>query len=559
MNSVKNLFVCVMLMGVSYGAYQVISAPDPTLEDDQAVDVLDIQIGPRSGEENPLDPMPPQSLTANDSQPFTSPPQSVPPLPKEFSASANPTPPPIEPPPLKVPELTMPELEISQPSPTPNRVSEESSSQFVAQARPAPTPPAPSTSLNSGFVPKLTPPPLASKDPIAFQPLKPPTELPAANNGFDPTPETRLEPVTPKPRDQFTTNQPEPVIRDQASLEISNPYADFPEKVTEVAEQTVDNIKQQVSDNLVEPNRYATEMLDPQALGGRAKELIENGSEQIANTFSNTVTAATEKASEFIPSTPYPEISADSLIAQPAVEPPSEPYDTVDWQGLSQMASNGDTRSALQQLSSHYDSSLPQNQRLRMLEWLDLLAGKVIYSTENLIETRPHVVQQGETLETLANRWDVPAQLIYNINQSRINDPAMLVPGTELKVIPGPFNAVVNIERQELTLFLDGMYAGRFPIELGTDGNGIQHGIFDVQQKSPGREYVGQDGQKIAAAQANNPYGRYWIGLNENLAIHESNPTSGALDQRGSIRLSSRDAADVFGILSSGSKVTVRR
>ncbi|MGI9516583.1 MAG: L,D-transpeptidase family protein, partial [Pirellulaceae bacterium] len=190
---------------------------------------------------------------------------------------------------------------------------------------------------------------------------------------------------------------------------------------------------------------------------------------------------------------------------------------------------------------------------------LDLLAGKVIYSTEHHLQTRPYVVSGSDTLESLAAQWQVPAQLIYNVNSSKIGDPANLVPGTELKVIQGPFNAVVNIDRQELTLFLSGMYAGRFPVDLGEDGGGVEHGQFVVQQKQSGKEYTDPAGQTIAAGAGNNPYGRFWIELNENLGIHESNPQNGPGDRRGSIRLGSRDAQDVFGILSHGSQVTITR
>ena len=248
-----------------------------------------------------------------------------------------------------------------------------------------------------------------------------------------------------------------------------------------------------------------------------------------------------------------------SIPNRTTTEPPNLHPTTIDWQGISELANSGQPLQALQKLSLHYEQNLPQDQRLQLQDWLDALAGKVIYSTEHLLLGSPYIVQQNDTLDSIAAAWNVPAELIYNVNRSKIGDPSQLVPGTELKAIAGPFNAVVNLEAQELTLFLKGMYAGRFQIELGQDGPGIEHGSFLVEQKLPGKEYTGQDGQRIAAAAVNNPYGKFWIGLNDSLAIHESNPLPGQQDQRGSIRLSSRDAQDVFGILSSGSQVTIRR
>ncbi len=195
-----------------------------------------------------------------------------------------------------------------------------------------------------------------------------------------------------------------------------------------------------------------------------------------------------------------------------------------------------------------------------MLQWLDQLAGKVIYSTEHHLAPRPCIVADGDTLESLAVEWNVPAQLIYNINSNKIGDPALLVPGTELKVVTGPFDARISVERQEMTLFLGDLYAGRFPIELGQDHE-YELGSFMIEGKSDtGRQYQDRSGQLIAAGDASNPYGKFWLGFsNSDLCIHESPAADNASDRRGCIRLSSRDAADVYGILSDGSQISITR
>ena len=115
---------------------------------------------------------------------------------------------------------------------------------------------------------------------------------------------------------------------------------------------------------------------------------------------------------------------------------------------------------------------------------------------------------------------------------------------------------------QGFCLYGDSEIAGvvhREPVPGVDDGGGIEHGQFVVQQKQPGKEYVDPSGQTIAAGATHNPYGAVWIELAGNLGIHEANPQGGNLDRRGSIRLGSRDAQDVFGILSQGSQVTITR
>ena len=60
MSSVKNAIVVVLLLGVSYGAFQVINAPDPTISDE--VEALDIQIGPRIDDAGLADSPPPVQM-----------------------------------------------------------------------------------------------------------------------------------------------------------------------------------------------------------------------------------------------------------------------------------------------------------------------------------------------------------------------------------------------------------------------------------------------------------------------------------------------------------------
>jgi lipoprotein-anchoring transpeptidase ErfK/SrfK len=146
--------------------------------------------------------------------------------------------------------------------------------------------------------------------------------------------------------------------------------------------------------------------------------------------------------------------------------------------------------------------------------------------------------------------------LLANING--VNDPRILVPGTELKVVPGPMRAEVNVTAGELTLFLGELYAGRFPISIGSEPP--QPKEYTVQNKSPDRTYIGPDGRTIAANDPTNPYGQYWIDLGPEACIHGS-PQSAAPGTQtlGCISLSPQDARDVYAMLVPGSKVVVKR
>jgi lipoprotein-anchoring transpeptidase ErfK/SrfK len=209
---------------------------------------------------------------------------------------------------------------------------------------------------------------------------------------------------------------------------------------------------------------------------------------------------------------------------------------------------------ALFTLSLQYgDSELTDADQSKLLNQLDLLAGRVIYSKEHLIEG-PYQVQRGETLMKVAERYQVPWQLLANING--VDNPDLVLPGTELKVVSGPFRAEVDLAGQELTLFVGRLYAGRFPISLGQDPT-PKPGEYRVADKQPGRTYYAGDGRTIGAGDPTNPYGGIWIDLGGDVCIHGSPPAGRG--ELGCISLSPIDANDVYGILSKGSSVVVRR
>ena len=217
----------------------------------------------------------------------------------------------------------------------------------------------------------------------------------------------------------------------------------------------------------------------------------------------------------------------------------------------------------LLQLSKVYGNvALSGEESQELADLLGQLAGTVIYSRRHTLEP-PHVVQPGESLRQLAHRYNVPWQLLAKING--IRDPDQLPAGRQIKVLRGPFDAVVHLDRYELVLMLGDYYAGRFPIGIGRDQPRLE-GSYVVKEKATRRPYYGPDGI-IDAADPNNPLGKLWIGLTEQIGIHGTNDPKNLrrADNRGTICLGERDVEDVFDILSAenefstGSRVTIRR
>ncbi len=140
----------------------------------------------------------------------------------------------------------------------------------------------------------------------------------------------------------------------------------------------------------------------------------------------------------------------------------------------------------------------------QLTELLGQLAGEVIYSRKHYLYD-PYPVQPGDTLQQIAQQCRVPWQLLAKING--IREPDRLTPGTKLKLVHGPFDALILLDRYELVLQVEGLYAGRFPIGIGRD-QPQRDGDFRVREKT------------VQPTDANNPLGKFWIGLDQRLGIH---------------------------------------
>jgi hypothetical protein len=211
------------------------------------------------------------------------------------------------------------------------------------------------------------------------------------------------------------------------------------------------------------------------------------------------------------------------------------------------------------ELTTYYCNTrlAPQESRV-LMELLDQLAGTVIYSRDHLLEPA-YRVQPGDTLDRIATAYNVSPELLLKINGLRTKE---LLPGQELKVVRGPFEALVDLGRYEMMLLVGGRYAGRFRVGVGRDRANLE-GVFLVREKRLRPVYYGPD-RVMAADDPANPLGGRLLNLGtitEPWGIHGTDNARnvGANDGRGAICLAQREIDDVFDILSVGSRVTVRR
>ena len=215
----------------------------------------------------------------------------------------------------------------------------------------------------------------------------------------------------------------------------------------------------------------------------------------------------------------------------------------------------GELSQALLLLSDWYgDPSLSATEATEVEGLLSQLAGSVIYSTEHRLEP-PYMVQAGEKLEGIAQKHNIPWQLLAKING--ISNPDQLQPGQQLKVIRGPFSARIDLSERKMVLMLDRRYAGQFSLDVDP-ASSIEEGYWAVNQKllTPGNvgmlnsAATASEDRSILLTSTNG-------GANQVTILRGPGP---AADSAGRvIQLKGADVADVYDILSLGSQVMIRR
>ncbi len=181
----------------------------------------------------------------------------------------------------------------------------------------------------------------------------------------------------------------------------------------------------------------------------------------------------------------------------------------------------------------------------------------LIFTTPERQFAEPHFVDYGETLGSIAKKYDVPWQYLARLNRV---DPDDLQAGQQLKVVRGPFSAVVDLRDFCLTVHAHGWYVHRYPIGIGAD-NGTPTGEFKIEEKLENPTWYNPAGGIVDADDPENPLGEFWLGLGNHIGIHGTiDPDSiGQAVSSGCIHLDDQNIEEVFALLTVGSKVLIRR
>ncbi len=121
-----------------------------------------------------------------------------------------------------------------------------------------------------------------------------------------------------------------------------------------------------------------------------------------------------------------------------------------------------------------------------------------------------YTVQEGDTLGKVAPQFATPWQLLERINRVKAS---RIRTGNRLKVLKGPFHAVVHKKDFRLDLYLGDLYVRSYRVGLGEFGS-TPVGKYKVNSKLENPEWVNpRTGKKYWPDDPENPIGEHWIGL----------------------------------------------
>jgi LysM repeat protein len=250
---------------------------------------------------------------------------------------------------------------------------------------------------------------------------------------------------------------------------------------------------------------------------------------------------------------------ASASEASPRARPEQAPASAVDLKQVDRLLAEGQDIAAHRLLSTWYWEH--PDQRERFQDRLNMLARRIYFQPQpHYID--PYEVQFGDRLETIARKYQVPWEYLGRMNRV---EPQKIRAGQKLKVLQGPFGAVVDLDRFELTVHAHGYYVTRFPVGIGQE-NSTPAGTFRVTDKVVDPTYYGPDGV-IAHDDPANPLGEHWIAINDEAGTLEGYGIHGTIEpesvgravSRGCIRLKDQDVADLYDLLTVGSEVIIRR
>ena len=238
----------------------------------------------------------------------------------------------------------------------------------------------------------------------------------------------------------------------------------------------------------------------------------------------------------------------------------------------------GELVKARQLFTQAYDLwALPDDEQARVRERLNKVNEQLVFSPLVLADdpfSKNYKLKSGDSLERVVSRnnLDIDWRLLKRINH--IRDERRIQAGNGIKIVTGPFHAVIDKTDYRLDLYMgegrERVFVQSFPVGLGKY-NRTPVGFFEIGSKLINPEWIDPDTrQRFLPDDPMNPIGERWLELvgtdaetreYEGYGIHGTiePDTIGQQQSRGCVRMLPNDVAIIYETLIPGpSTVEIR-
>ncbi len=216
---------------------------------------------------------------------------------------------------------------------------------------------------------------------------------------------------------------------------------------------------------------------------------------------------------------------------------------------------------------------------LKVRDELTKLNSKLVFSSETIANdpfSRPYAIESGDSLAKLPKKLGLNVDWRFLQRINNISSPEKIRVGQRIKIITGPFHAIVHKRDFRMDLYMgDGenrVFVRSFKVGLG-ENDATPEGMFTVK---PNSKLINpawsnpRTGEHFEPNDPKNPLGEYWIGLigvSENIRDLESYGIHGTVDpdsvgqmkSMGCVRMLADDIALVYELMiDSVSRVEIR-
>lgn len=219
---------------------------------------------------------------------------------------------------------------------------------------------------------------------------------------------------------------------------------------------------------------------------------------------------------------------------------------------------------AREKLLAALDVAADENLRGKIEDQLGVLNVELVRLPWSIPEKTVYVVQEGDSIRAIAQRFGTTVELIVESNG--LSRPDVIKPGDRLRVFSGKLEIRVSKSRNDLLVTSNGRFFKRYRVGTGKyDRTPV--GSFAISERIKEPVWWRADGRTIPFGDKENILGTRWMTLKatgttesvKGYGIHGTweDDSIGKAESAGCIRLRNKDVEELFLLAPVGTAVTI--